>query len=131
MNALKTPLQLEWMPGTRNFKLIRSLKYDDDYGFSIVVPRGSTTDFASIPRVLRSIWSPYDPRWIVASIIHDYLYREGVMPRAEADDKFRDIMRQSGAGRNRFFLDRGVRFGGSSSYDPKNRKSRKKKAKKT
>jgi len=67
-----------------------------DVGFegskdTIVVPSGFVTDFASVPRVLWSIfpkWGVYGP----ASIIHDYLYFSHEKTREEADYIFYEGM---------------------------------------
>jgi len=58
---------------------------------SIVVPQGFTTDFASVPRLL---WSLF-PKWGTygnAAVIHDYLYFEQNTTRKEADDILLEAM---------------------------------------
>ena len=48
------------------------------------VPRGATTDFASIPRVLQSLLSPLN-NTVYAAILHDYLYRD---PQGACSENF-------------------------------------------
>lgn len=58
----------------------------------ITVPAGFVSDFASVPRALRSIIDNDDPGVVMPSIVHDYLYRHsgkvpgGPFSRLEADD---------------------------------------------
>lgn len=40
----------------------------------IVVPIGTETNFASLPWICTLFWCKDDPRWIKASILHDYLW---------------------------------------------------------
>lgn len=37
------------------------------------IPPGFLTDFASFPKIFTLIWSPHDPRWSKAAIVHDFL----------------------------------------------------------
>lgn len=57
--------------------------YKED-GAGVVVPKGFVTDFASIPRFLWPILSPWDV-YCKACIIHDYLYRTKTCSRKLAD----------------------------------------------
>lgn len=61
----------------------------------IVVPRGFVTDLASTPP---SIWSIYPPfgKYLMASILHDYLYWMQTCVQAEADKIFYQTMRDAG-----------------------------------
>lgn len=62
-----------------------------------IVPRGFKTDFASIPRVFRSFYSPNNTDTIPASILHDYLYScPGSLSRREIDSIFYDSLVLSG-----------------------------------
>ncbi|MFV0527018.1 MAG: DUF1353 domain-containing protein [Acidimicrobiales bacterium] len=60
------------------------------------VPRGFTTDFASVPRVV--VWLlPRYGRWTQAAILHDYLWalaREGQVSRVDADGLFYRALRE-------------------------------------
>ena len=79
---------------------------------SYIVPKGFTTDFASIPRFFWRIWPPWGP-WTPAAIMHDRLYEVQRCTREEADRRFRGAMKELGVGwftRWAFWL--GVRVGG-------------------
>lgn len=63
--------------GCDRFQLLDDLIYERWWEWSgdkVIVPRGFLTDFASFPRILRSFFNPYDPRWILPAILHDYLW---------------------------------------------------------
>lgn len=55
-------------------------------GIVLTVPKLSTTDFASIPRLLHSLISPLN-NTIYAAILHDYLYRDPQDPFASSLDR--------------------------------------------
>ena len=100
-------------------------------GDVITVAEGSTTDFASIPRILWSLLSPYG-LYGKAAVIHDYLYRlggvvnvaEDGMPlrmrkfsRSECDQIFYEAMECLGVGWfTRHIMWIGVRVGGYWAY---------------
>lgn len=44
--------------------------------YTIKVPAGFETDFASVPRILWNILPPTD-KWGKAAVVHDYIYRSG------------------------------------------------------
>ena len=80
--------------------------------WSIRVPAGFITDWASVPRVFWRLFPPWGP-WSPAALVHDWLYFEQPVSRKEADLVFLDIMRRIGVP----FLTRrmmywGVRVGG-------------------
>lgn len=81
----------------------------------VTVPAGFVTDFASVPKILWSIFPPTG--WYQrAALLHDYLYVCRVLPasRWEADCAFLRQMRLDGVGaRTRWTLFLAVRlFGG-------------------
>lgn len=49
------------------------------------LPKGYTTDGASVPRIFWSIYPPYKPEWLTACIIHDYLCSQAT----HAQDKYK------------------------------------------
>jgi hypothetical protein len=58
-----------------------------------VIPKGFTTDLASIPRALWSIYSPSRTETIAAAVVHDYLYFcPNALSRKESDSIFYDIL---------------------------------------
>jgi hypothetical protein len=64
---------------------------------SILVPEGTETDFASVPRGLWNLFPP-DGSYTAAAVIHDCLYRKAVVPRSVADAVFLEAMRVAGTG---------------------------------
>lgn len=84
----------------------------DDEGFSIVVPAGFRTDFASVPAVLWPVLPPTGP-YMAAAVVHDYLYRRTPCSRFLADACFREAMAQLGVNlTTRLVMYYGVRVGG-------------------
>lgn len=65
---------------------------------TFIVPQGFITDFASVPRLLRSIF-PKTGLYTKAAVIHDFLYATKMISRKDADGIFRRIMKESGVGR--------------------------------
>lgn len=81
-----------------------------------VVPKGFETDFASVPKIFWNILPPIG-LYAQAAIVHDYLYQTGKVSRAEADEIFREIMKQDGVSfivRNVMYA--AVRIFGGSHY---------------
>ena len=62
---------------------------------AIVVPRGFETDFATLPRIAQGIFGKLG-KWNRAAILHDWLYRSGLVNRKEADKYFLFWMQQDG-----------------------------------
>lgn len=89
-------LVVEFVDG-RHWLLTEDLSYElpDGQG-AVVVPAGFLTDFASIPRPLWSLVGGPGGPWAPASVVHDYLYRTGLVPRAEADAIFYRVMTEAG-----------------------------------
>lgn len=82
----------------------------------IHIPAGFVTDLASIPRLARWYCRPDDPRYIVAAIVHDYLYRFGMVPRFLADAIFRTLIDESAGSARRWLMWSAVRLGGWCGY---------------
>lgn len=75
-----------------DFTLCEPFSYKID-GVTYSVPQGFTTNLASIPRILWSIYSPNEANTIPGAVIHDYLYFcPGEMTRLEVDDIFYDAL---------------------------------------
>jgi hypothetical protein len=91
----KTPLNLQFVDG-KHYLLTSPLVYETHAGDTIEVPAWFLTDFASIPELVQPIIGepegPYGP----AAVVHDFLYRTGLVPRAEADRIFREGMEDLG-----------------------------------
>lgn len=105
--------------------LLRPINWKSELedGLEVTVPKGFVTDFASIPRVFWSALRP-DGEYTWAAVIHDYLYATQTTSRAEADNAFKQVMKE-------FEIDdktitiiyKAVRLGGQSAWD-ENRKQR-------
>jgi hypothetical protein len=117
------------------------LTYRTHAGDIITLPRGMTTDLASIPRLLWSVLPPDGP-WVQIAVFHDLLYKtrgtgvfeftrpDGTVSRSqpsrsraapytrqEADELLRDGMRDlSISGWRRWAIYNGVRVGGAAGW---------------
>jgi len=78
------------------------------------VPAGFGTDLASVPLGFRNLASKVDG--IEAATVHDYLYRTGKVPRAEADEVFFDLLEGQVPGWKRYAMWGAVRAFGWLSY---------------
>lgn len=88
---------------------------------AVEVPRGFTTDLASVPRVFWSIFPPTG-RYAYAAIVHDYLYWIQDGTRQEADEIFKAAMEDSNVDKasiNTIYS--AVRLGGGSAWDNNSR----------
>ncbi|MEI4262780.1 DUF1353 domain-containing protein [Roseovarius sp. D0-M9] len=66
-------------------------------GFVFVVPAGRVFD-VSIPRALRWIFDPHDPRFLKAAALHDEMLMTG-WARVTAAAEFHEALRADGVGR--------------------------------
>ena len=90
-----------WLLSTRNWELTQDWKYNID-GNDYVIPKGFTFDGASIPKFLRTFFSPVGVL-LIGGLVHDYMYKythckpvsaKGallVVDQKKADQIFRDI----------------------------------------
>ena len=90
-----------WLLSTRNWELTQDWKYNLD-GKDYVIPKGFTFDGASIPKFLRTFFSPVGVL-LIGGLVHDYMYKythckpvsaKGallVVDQKKADQIFRDI----------------------------------------
>ena len=90
-----------WLLGTRNWKLLTDFRYKMN-GTEYVIPEGFTFDGASIPKFLRSFFSPVGVL-LIGGLVHDYMYKyaackpseEGaplmLVNQKDSDRIFRDI----------------------------------------
>ena len=85
------------------WQLLEEVVYTVGYKGSadiIQVPQGFETDWASIPRLLRTIiWNPFDTKFIAARLIHDYLYISQIRNKETADDIFLETLLMSWVGK--------------------------------
>ena len=115
MAKFTTELEVKERPD-RTWLLTAPLKYESDIIGKLTVPKGATTDFASIPRVpiVYALCKGIARR---PAVVHDFLYRTGKTERTVADDVFLEAMKCSGVDwfrRNAMY--RAVRLFGKSSY---------------
>ena len=90
-----------WLLSTRNWVLTEDWKYNID-GEEYVIPAGFQFDGASIPKFLRTFFSPVGVL-LMGGLVHDYAYKYktllkknkkdtmGVLTQKRADEIFRDI----------------------------------------
>jgi hypothetical protein len=110
--------------GRSVFRLLQDFGYYIEIGgkeYNILVPAGTLTDMASVPRLLWRVLNPTGGA-SRAAVIHDYLYRCGMakydINRAMADKIFLYAMKDLGIElwrRTAAYL--GVRIGGGFSYN--------------
>ena len=92
---------LAWLLGTRNWEITKDWHYNID-GTDYVIPAGFTFDGASIPKFLRTFFSPVGVL-LVGGLVHDYAYKYTTLleknkkntmdklTQKRADEIFRDI----------------------------------------
>ena len=90
-----------WLLSTRNWKITKDWKYRYN-GNEYIIPAGFQFDGASIPKFLRTFFSPVGVL-LVGGLVHDYMYKYACMKRNDkkgsllivdqkkADQIFRDI----------------------------------------
>lgn len=112
MSRFLSPLLLQEMDD-KTFKLLDVFDYESDKARMIIrVPKGFSTDFASVPR-LGMIYAMLGNVAHQPAVIHDWLYYAGTTSRAVADAVFLEAMEVIGLNwfqRRMIYL--GVRVGG-------------------
>ena len=90
-----------WLLSTRNWKVTQDWKYRMN-GNEYIIPAGFQFDGASIPKFLRTFFSPVGVL-LVGGLVHDYMYKYSALKRTDkkgslllvdqkkADQIFRDI----------------------------------------
>ena len=89
-----------WLLSTRNWRLTRDWKYRIN-GNEYIIPKGFQFDGASIPKFLRTFFSPVGVL-LIGGLVHDYAYKYAALKRTgneplllvdqkRADEIFRDI----------------------------------------
>ena len=79
LTAGRQPTKQEWKTWVRTAPMPLGL-YE--------VPAGFCTDFASIPRLLRWLYSSNSAPWQRAAVLHDYLYSTLNVTRLAADKQY-------------------------------------------
>lgn len=105
--------------GSENLILNKPLVYHDLFNNQIyVAPAGFETNLASIPKILRSFVDNDDPHIKDAAVIHDWLYTEKTLTRAQCDAVLFRAARSLGCGLIKAYtVYFAVRIGGSSHYN--------------
>jgi hypothetical protein len=67
------------------------------------VPKNFETDFASIPRFLHS-WLPPTGPWGPAAVLHNHLYKTGLVDRKGADQLFLLAMKELGVPKKKRYV---------------------------
>src|SRR5210317_2250180 len=90
-----------WLLSTRNWELVQDWKYNMN-GTEYIIPKGFQFDGASIPKFLRTFFSPVGVL-LIGGLVHDYAYKYktlleankkktmGDLTQKKADEIFRDI----------------------------------------
>lgn len=92
-----TPFQIEQLDDD-HFMLLSDLDFiSEKYGLQISVPRRFVSDGPSLRRypILYAIFGNKGKR---AAVIHDWLYRNGVIRRSVADGVFKEALQKSNKG---------------------------------
>jgi hypothetical protein len=92
-----TRLSIEDADEPDQWVVIRPLVWSDPvYGW-LIVPAGTKTDLASIPRFLRD-WRAFDPNGPSrrAAVLHDWLYADGTRGKEFADNCLRAALLAEG-----------------------------------
>lgn len=93
MSSFTTSLIVELLGG-RRWRLAFAFTFHIGGKYAeraISVPAGFITDFASIPKII--FWVlPWWAKFNKASVLHDWLYQEHILTRAEADFAFYEAM---------------------------------------
>jgi len=116
MSSFTTPLRGEYNDVMTLFTLTEPFEFYDVAGKTYSVPVGFTTDFASIPKWLRWLIPPTG-LYGKAAVLHDWLYRTGIVSRRRADFIFLRAMRVLGVPKwKRRAMYRAVRAFGQKYY---------------
>lgn len=107
------PLVIRWT-GDNEWIVEKEIRYLPDEDPQITVPAGSTTDLASIPRILWPILSPAGT-WARASVLHDHLYESRRYRREKCDQLFLEAMIADRV-RERAVIYRAVRLFGERAF---------------
>ncbi len=89
---------MEHIERTVKYKLLQRLIWIDPDGKRWEVKKGKEGDGHSIPWFLRSIGgSPFATKYPKSAWFHDEWIETGIIPRKEADIKYKLIMKEEGA----------------------------------
>lgn len=107
MSGFTTPLLVEISQGNQAGRglvmLYKPFTYETKDSYSVTVPVGFRTDFASIPRLARGVFSPLD-KYAKAAVLHDFLLTLPGWKRRDADKQFREALKVLGCPRWRRWI---------------------------
>lgn len=114
-----TDLDIRAIRKTDNYKLLTALVFiSNKYKTSFIASAGFITDFASIPKALRSFVDNDEADLRDASVIHDSLYASKEVSREVADNVLYEAMVDLGANKYKAYLVfLSVRIFGAGHYD--------------
>jgi hypothetical protein len=69
------------------FKTLEPISHTLINGGILIVPKGTVSNGASVPRLLWGIYSPYGT-YTYPAVVHDYLYENNLYTREFADRQF-------------------------------------------
>lgn len=95
MSSFTENLTLTYIPSTNLWMTDREFSYfvgEENSQDKITVPKGFTTDLASVPWPA-SMFIPPDGRYNQAAVLHDYLYSIQTRPRIGCDRIFLEAMK--------------------------------------
>jgi len=87
-------MRVEILENGREVQLIEPIIFDLG-GAPVEIPAGFRTDFASSPKIVWA-WIPPWGKYSRAAVIHDFLIRNKIVSRGEADDLFLDHLVEAG-----------------------------------
>lgn len=86
----RKPIQVEILPDSMLFRLL-----NDEKVFGYTIPKGFTTDFASVPKMFWFLIPPMG-KHNRAALLHDYLCWSNKKTRKETDRIFYTVLREHG-----------------------------------
>lgn len=97
--AVLVPLQ----DGSGKWRLFKDLIFESKFGTVYTVPKGFTTDLASIPRFLWPVFPPFG-KYDSAAILHDWFCEHNWISRYDGDRLFLEAMSVSNVPRWKRYL---------------------------
>lgn len=87
---------VKWSEDGRDMVLMQPFTFIDPSGLNWTAPEGTKTDGASVPRVLWSLYGPFEGKYREAAVLHDYYCESQLRTWQATHNMFYDAMRASG-----------------------------------
>jgi len=101
----------------KEWQTLEDLTYQTSDWKTYTIPEGFIFDGASVPKIFHRIATPMGGNYTKSSCLHDYLYRNKLLPRKECDKLFLEAMQSEGVPRwKRYCMWASVRIGGYFAY---------------